>query len=115
MPRRRSSGCDSCEAIKVTVDNYQFVVVMLVWVSAQRTTCICSRIREVVHACIQRAAISRLVIEAESVTDLLTDHVKFLVGIVVEGCIEVRVVHLGGALGDVRPTGDINRGQAKPP
>src|SRR4051812_12637887 len=48
-------------------------------------------------------------------TNLLTQYMEFLIRIVIGGGVEVSVIHLGRALGNVRTTGDINGGQAEPP
>src|SRR6266568_3631105 len=53
-------------------------------------------------------------VQTEGMTDLLTHHVEFLIRIVIGGSIEVGVIHLGRALSDVRTSGDVNRGEAKP-
>ena len=46
--------------------------------------------------------------------NLLTHHVLPLVGVIVGGSLEVRVVHLCGPLRDVNAASDVNRGQPEP-
>ena len=82
--------------------------------SAQRAVGIRAGIREIVHAGIERGTARRLVVKTERVADLLTHYVEFLIGIVIGRGVEVSVIHLGGALRNMRTAGDIDRRQAEP-
>src|SRR5262245_17324255 len=96
------------------VDNAQLFEVVGIRFGAERTAGVTAGVREVVHAGIQGAAVSRLMVETEGVRYLLTHYVLPLIRIVVGGGVEVAVVHLGRALRDVRAVYDVNRGQPEP-
>ena len=102
--RRRA---DRGGAVQVGVDQLQLLVVVCVgaWVI--------ERIG-VIHAGVQVRPRLVLVSQAPVVPDLLADHVlPVRLRVAVDGIRQVRVVHLGRALGDMAAS-DPNLGQAKP-
>ena len=96
------------------INRIQLLEVVAIGRGARGTVRIRPRIGEIVHAGVLRTAVGGLVVQAEGVRDFLAHYVLSLVGVVVGGCIEIRVVHLGGTLGDMGAAGNVDRRQSEP-
>src|SRR6266536_1612929 len=101
---------DGAERVEVGVDGDQFVVVVLVGVLVG------ARVVGVVHAGaeVRVGEVLVLVVQPEGVPDLLADDQLPPGGGVVLGGVEVGVVELDGALGDVHAAGHRDRRHAQP-
>lgn len=95
------------------VDAKEFVVVALIRMGAESAPGIHAGIREIIHASIERGAISGLVVKTERVAYLLAQNMQLFVRIVVERIVEIRIVDPDGALRDVE-TAQPNLRDAEP-
>src|SRR5262245_48525431 len=98
---RRSSRADRGESVKMSVDAYQLLIIMCIrMLIAGRPVGIAGVVHTGTQVWIVEVLV--LVIEAKIMSNLLTHHQATPGGSVVLSLVEIRIIHFGDSLGDMR-------------